>query len=158
MKMTLLLLMMFNYSVYSQNIKIENGMFFTIVENGVKQNKELKFEIEKETIEKIKTTDHYKATLMDTVFLNANKVKRNISSPMVAHLYSMVNGSIMTTSWKLKNKVSLDFIENSIGAIFINDNGEVIVKYYFKSKNDIGNDIFSVAEYNNETHEVDISN
>lgn len=158
MKITLLLLVIFNYSVYSQNIKIENGIFFTIVENGVKQSKELKFEIEKGTIEKIKTTDHYKATLMDTAFLNANKVKRNITSPMVAHLYSMVNGSIMTTGWKLKNKVSLDFIENSKGTIFINDKGEVIVRFYFKSKNDIGNDIFSEAEYNNETHEVDISN
>ena len=53
MKIITLFLIVFSYSVYSQNIKLVNNIFYTIEENGVKQNKKLKFEINTETIKKI---------------------------------------------------------------------------------------------------------
>ena len=79
MKIITLFLIVFSYSVYSQNIKLVNNIFYTIEENGVKQNKKLKFEINTETIKKIKTTDKYNTVLNDKEFVNANKVKRKIS-------------------------------------------------------------------------------
>lgn len=159
MKNTILaIFLILTCSVKSQNIKIENGIFYTIVENGIKQNKKIKFKIDKETIEKIKLTENYKVTLEDKQFLKANKEKRKISSPFVVHLYSIVNNAIMKTTWQLKDKLSFDYLENSFGEIYINDNGDVIVKFYFKSKNGFGNELTSLAKYNDNTNQVEISN
>nr|WP_315172193.1 hypothetical protein [uncultured Flavobacterium sp.] len=157
MKIITLFLIVFSYSVYSQNIKLVNNIFYTIEENGVKQNKKLKFEINTETIKKIKTTDKYNTVLNDKEFVNANKVKRKISSPLEVLLYALAGNSVMVTKWKVKNEVSFDFIDNSLGQFYFNENDDIMVKFYFKSKNDLGNEILSVADYNSTTLSVTIS-
>jgi hypothetical protein len=158
MRNIFLFIVLFSISGFSQQIKLENSFFYTIVKNGVDQPKKIKFKIDEETIVKIKLTEHYKTTLSDKEFLHANKVNRKITSPLVAHLFAMVNNSIIRTSWQLKNKVSFDFIEDSVGEISVNDNNEIIVKFYFISKNDFGNEITSMSKYNDNTREVYISN
>lgn len=157
MKKIFLLFLFLSYSAFSQSIKIENGIFYTIIENGIGQNKKVKFKISKETVAKIKLTDNYKTTLNDKSFLKANKEKRKISDPLVVHLYGTVNGAVLSTTRRVKNKISFDFVENTTGEISFDENNELIIKFYFKSKNDIGNEITSLCKYNDKTNEVYIS-
>lgn len=158
MKKIFLLILLITYSVFSQSIKIENGIFYTIIENGVGQNKKVKFNLTKETAVKIKLTDNYKATLQDKNFLKINKEKRKLSDPLVVHLYGTVNSAVISATQRLKNKISFDFVENMIGEIIFDEKNELIVKFYFKSKNDIGNEITSSCRYNDHTNEAYISN
>ncbi|MBL7847519.1 MAG: hypothetical protein JNL40_08635 [Cyclobacteriaceae bacterium] len=163
MKKTILLTftILFNVSAYSQNIKIENEMFYTEVENGVHQTRKANFSITKETLSKIKLSDSYKMFLTDTVFLKTNLAKRKISDPAAAYLYSQVNGAVLMTKYmislNLKNGLTFDFIEDSVGDIYFNDQSELIVRFYFKSKNDLGNEILSESNYNKNTGKVGIT-
>ena len=158
-----LVVFLFSQSLSAQiTIAPEVGIYsrpylFDALSNGVKQNKKLKFEINTETIKKIKTTDKYNTVLNDKEFVNANKVKRKISSPLEVLLYALAGNSVMVTKWKVKNEVSFDFIDNSLGQFYFNENDDIMVKFYFKSKNDLGNEILSVADYNSTTLSVTIS-
>lgn len=157
----LTLIILFNVAAYSQNIKIENEIFYTEVVNGVNQTRKAKFSIGKETLNKIKLSDSYKKSLTDTAFLKTNLTKRKISDPAVAYLYSQVNGAVLMTkftiSLNLKNKLTFDFIEASVGDIYFNDQSELIVRFYFKTKDDLGNEILSESNYNKNTGKVDIT-
>ncbi len=154
-------IILFNVSAYSQSIKIENDFFYTEVENGVHQTRKAKFSIARETLNKIKLSDSYKIFLTDTVFLKTNLTKRKISNPASAYLYSLVNGAALMTkhmlSLSLKNGLTFDFIEDSVGDIYFNNQSELIVRFYFKSKNDLGNEILSESNYNKNTAKVDIT-
>ncbi len=159
MKNILLLLgLFFCLTVQSQNIKIENGIFYTTAKNGLNQLNNIKFSIDNETIEKIKLSNDYKETLKDKDFINSVKVKNKISSILVAHLFSAVNNAVLNTGWQIKNEISLDFIENTIGEIYFNKNNELIIEFYFKSKNEIGNELTLKSQFNDNLNNVRIVN
>lgn len=152
------LTLLFCLTTHSQNIKIENDTLYTIAKNGLNQIKKVTFKIDNTTIEKIKLSKDYKETLQDKDFLNGTKSKYKITSPLTAHLFSLVNSAVLNTGWEIKNKISLDFIENTIGEIYFNDNDELEISFYFKSKNEIGNELTSKSVFNVDLHNVLIIN
>lgn len=159
MKNVLLLFgLFFCLTIQSQNIKIENGIFYTTAKNGLNQVKKIKFSIDNETIEKIKLSNHYKEILKDQDYLNAVKAKYKISSVLVAHLFSNVNNAVLNTGWQIKNEISLDFIENTMGEIYFNKNNELVIEFYFKSKNEIGNELLLKSQFNVALNNVQIIN
>lgn len=159
MKKYLLLLGLLScLTIHSQNIKIENGIFYTTAKNGLNQVKKVSFSIDNETIEKIKLSNDYKVTLKDKYFLSGVKAKNKITSVFVAHLFSLVNNAILNTGWQIKNEISLDFIEKTIGEIYFNNNNELVVAFYFKSKNEMGNELVSKSQFNVDLNNVRIIN
>tara|TARA_R110002124_G_scaffold200960_1_gene367523 strand:- start:222 stop:701 length:480 start_codon:yes stop_codon:yes gene_type:complete len=157
-KIILLLTILFSITIHSQNIKVENGVFYTTAKNGLNQVKNITFKIDNPTIEKIKVSEEYKDTLKDKDFLNGTKTKNKISSSLAAHLFSLVNNAVLNTGWNIKNEISLDFIEKTVGEIYFNVDEEMIVSFYFKSKNEKGNDLLSKAEFNSTSRNLNISN
>jgi hypothetical protein len=119
--------------------KYNNDVLTIKQKNGADVEKDMLFTLSKKDYDNIKNSEVFKnfeANPGNELYLNKHKdwdrVVLFINSPILKSLLRL-------KFLELKNGSSLDFINDSKGSIYINDQGEVKISYYFKSQNAIGN-------------------
>ena len=92
--------------------KIKEGIFYTKLESGAGIDIPCSFTIDKETLNKIKTIEHYKEFCKDKKYIQEQK-KAGVNDTLAMYLFSECVGYNFITKYKTKKPLSYSVIADS---------------------------------------------
>ena len=125
---------------------LKDGIFKVMLENGIKQEIEMKFKVSEEIINKIKETDVYKLGYMaKTNEASKEFIEKNKLEYIEAFLKHETGMASMLISFDVKNRTSYSPIKDAKGFIWVNKEGEVGISFPFQAQNEYGNTVMASA-------------
>jgi hypothetical protein len=157
-KLLVLTMVLSSFVSYGQlkQPKYDGEYLYSTLENGVGIERTIKFSLDKDRYEKVKSSELF--SLWKKITWDNPKNKEYIDNhkgwdEVIMYLNGQITMSKIYLKMKLKNGSSLDFIDDSKGIIYFSDNNGIRISYPMKAQNGYGSYIVGSSIYS-----IDIKN
>ena len=149
---TTLIVLMISFLSFSQKptYNYENEVLKVSHDNGARVKKEISFTLKKNSYDAINNSELFKNWKSKTFSDTNNRVyiqNHKDWDTVIMYVNSSIRMCLFSTKMKLKNSSSFDFIEGSVGIIYVNDKNEIVISSNFLAQNGYGNPVTSKVIY-----------